>query len=200
MKRKPMVYLAVVLIAILAVVGWRYSARSAYETAKYEVLQSEGQFEVRRYPDLTLASTEMSFDSQGNDGSFMRLFGYISGRNESDQKIAMTTPVFMDRENDSGRGEMGFVVPEEVVDQGVPQPNAGDVRIATRAGGRFAVIRFSGRIGQKIVDSRESELRTWMEQQGLVASSEARAEVAGYDAPWIPGPFRRNEVLIRLQP
>jgi len=35
-----------------------------------------------------------------------------------------------------------------------------------------------------------------MSEQGLVADGDA--EVAGYDPPWTPGPFRRNEVLIRI--
>nr|WP_298869380.1 heme-binding protein [uncultured Gimesia sp.] len=25
------------------------------------------------------------------------------------------------------------------------------------------------------------------------------AECAGYDPPWTPGPFRRNEVLVRIK-
>ena len=43
---------------------------------------------------------------------------------------------------------------------------------------------------------RERELRAWMAENKLVA--EGDAEYAGYDPPWTPGPFRRNEVLIRV--
>ena len=42
----------------------------------------------------------------------------------------------------------------------------------------------------------ETKLRKWMQEQGL--SGQNTAEMAGYDPPWIPGMFRRNEVLIRL--
>jgi hypothetical protein len=35
-----------------------------------------------------------------------------------------------------------------------------------------------------------------MEGSGLTADVDA--ETAGYDPPWTPGPFRRNEVLIRI--
>ena len=36
-----------------------------------------------------------------------------------------------------------------------------------------------------------------MEDNGLIGHDDA--EFAGYDPPWTPGPFRRNEVLIRLK-
>ena len=83
-------------LVVLAALAWSVTARAGYESAPYEVIESDGNIEIREYPDLVLASTEAKFDARGNDGSFMRLFRYISGNNESDQKIEMTTPVFME--------------------------------------------------------------------------------------------------------
>jgi hypothetical protein len=40
----------------------------------------------------------------------------------------------------------------------------------------------------------EARLRDWIATQRLMPSGEA--EFAFYDAPMIPGPLRRNEVLI----
>lgn len=91
--------------------GWALASRSAYESAAYDLIRSDGQFEVREYSDLVLATTETRFEAQGNDGSFGRLFDYISGDNESNQKVAMTTPVFMEPESENQPGQMGFVVP-----------------------------------------------------------------------------------------
>jgi len=54
----------------------------------------------------------------------------------------------------------------------------------------------SSRINPQTAANLQQKLRTWIEKQGLTASDET--EVAGYDAPWTPGPFRRNEVLIQL--
>ncbi len=111
-----MVYIAATCgIATLAYFGWTFTARSAYESAAYDVVQSDGPFEVRDYPDLVMATTPMRFAAQGNDGSFNRLFSYISGANDDNQKVAMTTPVFMDWESTDGSGQMGFVVPRSVV-------------------------------------------------------------------------------------
>lgn len=96
--------IAGVVLASLGYVGWRLTARSGYESAECTVVEYDGNCEISEYSDLMLASTSMQFESQGGDGSFMRLFGFISGRNEKGQKIAMTVPVFMDRDLDKSEG------------------------------------------------------------------------------------------------
>lgn len=196
MKKRMAYLVAGVGFLLLATATWTMTARAGYESAEYRVVESEGTIEVREYPDLMLASTDSEMDSQGRDGSFMRLFRYISGNNEADQKISMTTPVFMEGKSGDGEVSMGFVMPKEVAVEGVPAPIANGVKIRKRAGGRFAVIRFSGRLNSKSAKENEAKLRAWMESRGL--SGAAMAEAAGYDPPFTPGPFRRNEVLIRL--
>jgi hypothetical protein len=198
MAGKKMIYLVVVIVIVAAAYfGWKLTARGAYESADYTVLQSDSPFEIREYPDLMMATTNMQFESQGDDGSFMRLFRYISGANDDDQKVAMTTPVFMEPEADDTQGQMGFVIPKKLTEQGIPQPSHDGVLIQKRAGGRFAVIQFAGRTNSESIANAEQELRNWMNDQQLV--SDGDAEVAGYDPPWTPGPFRRNEILIRLK-
>jgi hypothetical protein len=193
------VLLCVTSVAIvLAIFGWQLKARAAYESADYTVLSSEGPFDTRKYPDLMIASTNMQLKAKGDDDSFMRLFRYISGANDKEQKLAMTTPVFMEPEpGDGGAGQMGFVIPTDVAEERIPKPADAKVQIGKRAGGRFAVIRFSGRMSAKSVADAEKRLRKWMKDKDLVGDGDA--ETAGYDPPWTPGPMRRNEVLIRLK-
>lgn len=195
--RKQMFYLwAFISLFVVCGLVWNVTARAGYESAQYEVVEKDGNIEIRLYPDLLLASTESKVDSRGRDGSFMRLFGYISGANETSQKIEMTTPVFMGKEVEDTTARMGFVIPQNVAAAGAPQPNKEDVSIRKREGGRFAVIRFSGRMDSKEAQKRETSLRKWMELKGI--KGESTAETAGYDPPFTPGPLRRNEVLIRL--
>lgn len=196
MKRR-MVY----LVALIGLIGigmatWTMTARAGYETAEYNVIESDGNFEIREYPDLMMAATDSDMDSQGRDGSFMRLFRYISGANEDDQKIAMTTPVFMEGELGKSDVSMGFVMPKEIAAEGVPEPKGQGVEIRKRKGGRFAVIRFSGRLDSKLAKQQEAKLRQWMKSRGI--ESDASAEAAGYDPPFTPAALRRNEILIRL--
>jgi hypothetical protein len=191
-----MVYLTIAIaLALIIGVGWKVTARTSYESAAYRVLESDGSFEIREYPDLVLVTTPMK--SQGSDGSFGRLFGYISGRNENDLKVAMTTPVFMEPEGRDSVGQMGFVVPENVSSQPIPNPTDKAVQIKNRNGGRFAVIRFSGRMDEESIAENEGKLRKWIVARGL--SDSDGFEFAGYDPPWTPNPFRRNEILIRLK-
>ncbi len=52
------IYLGIVSVVIVfAYFAWKLTARSAYESAEYTVLESDSQFETREYPDLqTLCS------------------------------------------------------------------------------------------------------------------------------------------------
>ena len=193
-----MVYLVVAaVICGLVYMGWKLTSRNAYESADYSVLESDGDIELREYPDLMMVSTEMGSRAQGDDGSFGRLFQYISGGNEDKQKVAMTTPVFMEPKSDQSNGQMGFVIPKEVAESTIPKPASSQVELTKRPGGTFAVIRFAGRVDLETRKAQQSKLETWIEKQGYAVAGEA--EVASYDPPWTPGPLRRNEILIRIR-
>ncbi len=203
MKRKTMIYLSVTaIIVVVGIFAWNSMARAAYESAEYKVVESDGKFEVREYPDLMLVATTTKLDAQGRDGSFMKLFRYISGANESEKKISMTTPVFMENDKEESAVQMGFVMPKDIAIEGVPAPTGEGVDVCKRAGGRFAVLRFSGHLNAKAAKESEAKLRTWMATKGLVADDSIQSsgvETAGYDPPFTPGPLRRNEVLVRLK-
>ncbi len=203
MKRRQMIYLSAMAILVAAgVFAWNTMARAGYESAEYKVVTSDGKFEVREYPDLMLVATKTKLDAQGRDGSFMKLFRYISGANQSEKKISMTTPVFMENDKADLAVQMGFVMPKKLAEDGVPAPTGEGVEVRKRVGGRFAVLRFSGTLNAKLAKDSEAKLRAWMETKGLVADDSAESsgvETAGYDPPFTPGPFRRNEVLIRLK-
>jgi hypothetical protein len=55
-------------------------------------------------------------------------------------------------------------------------------------------VRFSGNGGADDLAAREQQLRAWLAGQDIAPVGEA--EYAFYDAPMVPGPLRRNEVLI----
>ncbi|KLU07781.1 hypothetical protein RISK_000154 [Rhodopirellula islandica] len=183
------------------------TTRAGYESAEYKVIESDGEFEIREYPDLMLVATKTKIDAEGRDGSFMKLFRYISGANEAEQKISMTTPVFMENDQADSEVQMGFVMPKEVAVEGVPSPTGPDVDVRKRAGGRFAVIRFPGKLDKKLAKESEAKLRAWMETKGLTAAvneedesnKTSGVEAASYDPPFTPAALRRNEVLIRLK-
>lgn len=195
---KQALALAGALVAGFVAVGLAgcQATRAGYESAPYTVVRSDGKFELRDYPALTVAETPISDGScDGDDGSFRRLFRFITGSNDAKQKIAMTTPVLM-----SGGGTnatMAFVMPAKMKTAEVPKPSDGPVTLRELTAGRFAVLRYTG--GRNPAKEAESlaQLKTWMDTEKLQGLS---SPVYGYfDPPWTPAIFRRNEVMLRTE-
>ena len=171
------------------------TTRSGYESAPYTVLRTLDKFEVRDYPALTVVETPMDPSGTSADGSFSRLFKFITGKNDAKQKIAMTTPVIM--LNEGTTASMAFVLPAQLKTSGVPKPEDGNVKVRELPAGRFAVLRFSGgRNSQKEAEALV-QLKTWMAAEAMGVTS---PPAFGYfDPPWTPTFLRRNEVMLRTE-
>jgi DNA gyrase inhibitor GyrI len=186
--------LILVVAAALVVAGCK-ATRAGYESAPYQVARSSGKFQVRDYPALTVVEASMASTGNGADGSFNRLFRFITGGNDTQQKIAMTTPVFM-----SGGGtnaSMAFVMPAKLKTAEVPKPKDGQLRVRELEAGRFAVLRYRGRRNADNEARALERLRAWMKAEGLKELSPA---IYGYfDPPWTPAFLRRNEVMVRTE-
>jgi DNA gyrase inhibitor GyrI len=189
--------LAILLLVVVAlVVAGCLATRAGYESAPYKVVRSDGKFEVRDYPVLTVVEAPMQPDAKGADSSFMRLFHFITGQNVATQKISMTTPVFMSG-TDSNK-TMSFVMPAKMKVSDVPKPTDGSVVVRDLEPGRFAVLRFSGSRNADHESESLAQLKSWMQAQNMKVVSEP---IYGYfDPPWTPSFLRRNEVMIRTDP
>ncbi len=161
--------------------------RAGYQSAPYRVLEKDGRVELRAYPALRVAETQKGGDD------FMRLFRYISKGNATEQKIAMTTPVFMAGEGTTN-AQMAFVLPETLTNP--PAPASDQVVVRQLPPATYAVLRFRG--GQQgPEDEAARELRAWMEHRNLTA--QGAPQFAYFDPPWIPGFLCHNEVMILTQ-
>jgi hypothetical protein len=193
MKRKNIIFIVAVAVPVACALFWFTStARGEYETPEYKVIRTDGKFEVRDYPPMTLARTAVSGD--GTDGSFMRLFRFIDGGNERSEKIAMTTPVLIDATPE--RRTMSFVVPRKVAESGAPKPSGDDIDLTKTEPARFAVYRFSGGRSSPNESSAADALKAWLAAQKIEARRSPT--FAYYDPPWTPTFLRRNEVMIRI--
>ena len=74
--KKMFSVIAGLLIIALSIAACATS-RAGYETAPYKVIRADGDFEIREYPELKIATTARDADNS----SFMRLFRYIDGGN-----------------------------------------------------------------------------------------------------------------------
>jgi hypothetical protein len=131
---KPFLMITSLLITAFILFQW-YTARSSAKSAgqPYEVIRKEKDFEIRFYPAVTMAtiiSSAKTYKTLGNSG-FEKLAGYIFGKNDRNQKIAMTSPVHMDI-NDS-ISSMSFVMPAKYVQANLPKPSKVERYLAKQA-------------------------------------------------------------------
>ena len=80
------------------------------EIQSYSIIQKIGDAEIRFYPPVMMAKYNDIIQGSG----FGKLFGYISGNNSNNTKIAMTTPVHMEKKK--GENSMAFVLPKNFKD------------------------------------------------------------------------------------
>ncbi|MEI6374450.1 MAG: heme-binding protein [Actinomycetes bacterium] len=165
----------------------------------YTVERSYGKWELRRYAPHVLAEVDVqaSFESAGSIG-FRPLVSYISGRNVSGEKLAMTAPVIQSAPSRGSGHAVSFVLPADATLETVPAPQDSSVNLRAVTEEWAAAEKFSGRWTEKTCDDVERRLRAGVEKAGLTASGPSR--FARYDPPWTPWFMRRNEVVIPVQP
>lgn len=200
-----------VLLAAAAAVVAPMSVSATEEPAHTTVIK-DGNFEIRDYDPVIVAEVEISGDMRraGNSG-FRPLADYIFGNNTSrakidmtapvtrvkSDKIAMTAPVTRTASSDDA-WTVSFVMPTEWTMQTLPVPNNPDVTLREVPSEMLATVKFSGIGRERVFTQKQAALEAWIEEQGYEKAGPAR--YAGYDAPYVPGPFRRNEVMIPVAP
>lgn len=163
---------------------------SKYESPTYTVEVKEGVFELRQYEEFQVVRVDMT---SRNDG-FRTLFSYISGANETQEKISMTVPVI--QEQSTERKTMAFVVPKKY-QAGVPSPSDASVGIQKMTWSYVAVLRFSGFASERKIKSKEASLHKWIREKGWVEAG--MRVIAFYDPPFQVPFLRRNEVMIGIK-
>lgn len=196
------VFVITLLISLLP------STVSAVDEPSHIVLLKQEKFEVRQYHPMILAEVTVTGDMRraGSSG-FRPLADYIFGNNQLATKVEMTAPVTRTEstkiamsapvtrvKNENKSWTVSFVMPEKWTMETLPKPNNPDIIIREVAGEVIAILEFSGRGSEVMHKKKQIQLEQWIAKQGYTAIAEAR--YAGYDAPWVPWPFRRNEVMI----
>lgn len=162
------------------------------EQPDYTVVEKNGAFELRDYPAVLVAETAVIGErSLALKAGFQRLAGYIFGN--SQEKIAMTAPVFSDGAKSAWRTR--FVMPARFTAATLPDMPDG-VSAAEIPARRMAVVRFTGLGSDAQLAEQEARLRGWLTARGLDATGDVM--VAFYNSPFVAPPFRRNEVMIAV--
>ena len=162
----------------------------AYEEAKYEVIKINKIYEIRKYFDRLAIETVIS--NQGN--SFRRLFNYISGNNQNNEEIKMTTPVTQIEKK--GSMTMQFYLPSRFNKENTPIPSNSDIKILNIKEGYYAVIRYSGRASDKNFIKHKDILQNKLKKDDIsILSAPIKAT---YDGPFTLPSRRRNEAMFQI--
>ena len=159
------------------------------ETQPYEIIKKIEDGEIRYYPPIMVAEHK----SKNPGSGFGKLFNYISGNNNANTKIAMTTPVHIKKSEDEN--SMSFVLPRKFNPESAPLPIDESIKVFEKESGYFAAIRYSGYTNESKERLFSKKLQNILKKLKIKTSGEEVILV--YNSPYR---FinRKNEILIPI--
>ena len=195
MKRKTLLIVALLIpLALFAV------ALMSLDEPEYEVIEQTDAFELRAYKPFLVAETRVDGDFDEASGrAFRSLVSYIQGDNQGGRNLPMTAPVNQQRVADGNDDTwlFQFVMPKEYVLQMLPQPMDEGVTLRQIPARLVAARRYSGGWGEQKYRDNEQALLEALQQERLMPVG--APIFARYNAPFVPGFLRRNEVLVDVE-
>ena len=168
------------------------------ERQEFKVVRTYDDFELREYLPCVIAEVKVSAQySTASSSAFASLFNYISAGNKSSEKIAMTAPVIAVQNADSSDSDewfVSFVMPSGATFGQLPHPNDSQVKLRELATETCVAKSFRGRATEELSQKITQELRTSASKANIALSSETR--ICRFDAPFKPGLFHYNEIVI----
>ncbi len=191
------------LVFLLTIFYFWANISIALEEASYRIIAVNQIYEIREYDDRLAVQT---IQKNGQNGAFRKLFKYISGSNISSTKIEMTTPVTQSikiemttpvtQKFQDGEIIMKFFLPRKFQLKTSPQPLSQDLSIVVVKGGKYAVIKYSGRSTFK---NFEKHSKLLLEALGADKIKTVDHPIkATFNGPLTPFFLRRNEAMIRI--
>ena len=151
----------IIIISILVVITITqfFISKSTQETEQhnYKVIKKFDKFEIRKYDPALFSSVKLNkkgYKESSSEG-FGILAGYIFGANETNEKIAMTSPVVMELGDTS---KMMFMVPKNYDLKNLPNPNNPKIVFEKQEEKIIAAIRFDGWADDEKIEKYKSIL------------------------------------------
>ena len=202
--------LAGAAVAGAALIGGAFFVLQERKTEEpdYRALKTDGDFQIRDYPAITVAETVVQGPRKAAlSAGFGIIADYIFAKSRPGEAIAMTVPVMQDSGDPmasdpplfddelEGAWRTRFVMPAGRSADDLPAA-PGSIELVDLPPRKVAVVSFSGRADDRMLAEAEDRLRGWLARNGETSSAEP--EYAFYNSPMIPGPLRRNEVWLGL--
>ena len=192
------------LVLLVPIVYLWANISIAYEETSYRILAANQNYEIREYDDRLAVQTSQE---NGQNKAFRELFKYISGSNTSSTKIEMTIPVTQSIKIDmttpvtqkfqDGKIIMRFFLPRKFQPETAPQPLNEDLSIVVVKGGKYAVMKYSGRSTVKNFEKHSNLLLEALSVNKITTLDDPIK--ATFNGPLTPFFLRRNEVMIRIK-
>ena len=173
--------------------------QSSLETPQYKLVKKYKKFEIRDYEKMIVAYTNIEEQyRQSTYTGFRRIANYIFGGNNKNMEIAMTAPVLtkIPSEENIDLHEVSFVMPRKFDLDSLPTPDLESVKISERRLGRVAVYTFGGWATENRTKYFVNRLIKSLKDEDIETYGEIM--VAQYNSPWVPPPFRKNEIIISI--
>ena len=170
----------------------------ALETPKYKVIEKDSNIEIRLYEKFTVAKTNVqsNYESATSKG-FRIIANYIFGGNEKNMEIPMTAPVISTSPSIFPSSyDIMFFMPSEHSRESLPNPNLSTVKIEDVNFGKIASIKFGGWATNDNCIKYHKKLKEYLDGRSVNYSREFL--VAQYNSPWAIPPFRKNEILVKI--
>jgi hypothetical protein len=193
MKIAIIIILSLLTIMAIAQVFISKSTRQT-EQHHYQVLKTYDKFEVRKYDAALFSSVKMNkkgYKENSSEG-FRILAGYIFGDNETNEKIAMTTPVAMELGDTT---KMMFMVPKNYDLDNLPNPKNKKIVFEKQAQKIMAAIRFDGWANDNKIEQYKNMLMQELAKEHIPHHN--KFIFLGYNPPF-EMTNRRNEVIVEL--
>ncbi|MDQ3077498.1 MAG: heme-binding protein [Pseudomonadota bacterium] len=195
-------------VALLGGAAVYYLREKQTEEPDYRAIATDGDFQIRDYPAMTVAETVVNGPrKRALDKGFRTLADYIFAKSRDGEQLPMTVPVMQDSgdpmasdpplfdDDLEGGWRTRFVMPAGRSSDNLPAASDG-IELVELEPRRVAVVSFAGRADDRGLVEQEDRLRGWLARRG--EASEVEPEYAFYNSPVIPGPLRRNEVWLAL--
>lgn len=163
-----------------------------YETPGYIVIKKDGPNEFRKYESFY--TTSVSEAKLAGNSAFGLLFSYITGDNKKKQKIQMTVPVI--NEFDDSSLSMEFVVPRDVVENEIPEPNNPKLKTKFYPEHYAAARIFNGLSSQGHVEKEKESLIQWLDDEKIQIAGKFR--LARFNPPFSLPFLRHSEILVKI--
>jgi hypothetical protein len=186
----------IISILLLIAIAQIYLSRSTQQTEQYgyKVIKKFDHFEIRKYEPALFSSVKLNkkgYKESSSEG-FSILAGYIFGDNETNEKIAMTSPVVMELGDTS---KMMFMVPKNYNLKNLPNPKNSKIVFEKQEEKIIAAIRFDGWADDKKIEKYKTILINELVKEKLNYSN--KFTFLGYNPPF-EVLNRRNEVVVEL--